>query len=182
MLSNIKIHSQMKSNTKAIFTIMHVLFWIIFIGLCFESGTFLFSMVLGFIFKPENLYLKNFLKELKEANVIYYINVASLLALISGLKAYMAYLVILIFLKFNIADPFSKYTSKLISRISYIALVTGILAFIASGYCDWLNHRGLKAPEEWAASELLFLAGIIFIIAQVFKKGIELKSENDLTI
>jgi hypothetical protein len=32
------------------------------------------------------------------------------------------------------------------------------------------------------SGETLFLAGVVFVIAQIFKKGVEIQSENELTI
>jgi hypothetical protein len=38
-------------------------------------------------------------------------------------------------------------------------------------------HRYLGGTGEF-----LFLAGIVFVIAQIFKRGIEIQTENELTV
>jgi hypothetical protein len=112
--------------------------------------------------------------------------VVSLIIALSALKAYIFYLVIKIFLKLNLHKPFSTEVSVLISRISHVALEIGIITLIANGYCEWVIKRGVGLPDLGAylngAVEFLLLGGIIFLIAQIFKKGIEIQSENELTV
>ena len=59
-----------------------------------------------------------------------------------------------------------------------MALGTGVLALIANGYNMYLLKRSLidlsAQPFVEGSREFLFLAGIIFIIAQIFKKGVAL--------
>ncbi len=40
----------------------------------------------------------------------------------------------------------------------------------------------IKFELDCGSSEFLFMAGIIFIIALIFKRGVEIQSENELTI
>ena len=175
--------------TNFIFTTVHVLFWIVFVGLCIETGAILISFLVSLFFNPEgaknlfsglNLYdLMNFGKE-------YYVSVVALIIAQSALKAYMAYLVIRLFLKINLSKPFDSLVSKQITNISEVALTTGILALISNGYAKWLYKKPVdfnNLPQYFDnGGEFLFLAGIIFVIAQIFKKGVEIQTENELTI
>jgi len=106
--------------------------------------------------------------------------------ILSFLKAFLFYLVVKIFLKINLVNPFSEDVSLLISRIGYIALTIGILTIIANKYCDWLTKKGVTFRDLQSvlggAGEFLLLGAIIFIIAQVFKRGIEIQTENALTV
>ncbi len=43
-------------------------------------------------------------------------------------------------------------------------------------------HRGVVTELHWESAGYLFMAGIIFIIALLFERGIEIQSENELTI
>jgi len=56
----------------------------------------------------------------------------------------------------------------------------------ANKYCDWLTKKGVTFPDLQpvlsGAGEFLLLGAIIFIIAQVFKRGIEIQTENELTV
>jgi hypothetical protein len=91
-----------------------------------------------------------------------------------------------IFLKINLVKPFSEDVSRLISGIGYVALGIGILEQIVNKNCDWLAKQGVALPDLQSVlgrgGEFLLLGGIIFIIAQVFKRGIEIQTENELTV
>lgn len=164
---------------------MNVVFWIVFIGLCIQTGAILISFIVSLFVNPEgakNLYLGLNLSHLYSFDKRHYVSVVSLIIALTALKAYIAYLVVKIFLRFNFAKPFNATASSLISQISHVALGTGVVAFLATGYTKWLMKKGVAVPISWESSEFLFLAGIIFIIAQVFRKGIEIQSENELTV
>ena len=171
--------------TKQILSLMEVLSWIIFTGLCIKTGALLITSLISLFMNPEaaqNLYLGLDLSELYTSNIWYYINTLSFIIALSGLKTYLFYLVIKIFYKINMKQPFSSLMISLIEKISHIALGIGIIAIVAENYSKWLIHRGMVVFENWEGQGFLFLAGIIFIIGLVFKRGIEIQSENELTI
>jgi hypothetical protein len=101
---------------------------------------------------------------------------------LTGLKAYIGYWVVNIFIEMKMEKPFSEGVNRIITKISQIALLAGLLAIVAQAYSKWLIKMDVEIPIDWAYGEILFFAGIIYLIAQVFKKGIELQSENDLTV
>ena len=179
----------MKTKTKQILATMNFMAWIIFIGLCIKTGAILYSFFVSLVINPvgaKNLYLGLNLSDLYNFNIWHYAAIVSLIIFLSGLKAYIFYLVTKIFLKINFVHPFSTDVSLLISRISYVALGIGILTLAANGYAEWLIKRGVTFPDLQAhlggGGEFLFFAGVVFFIAQVFKKGIEIQSENELTV
>ncbi|RMA65771.1 DUF2975 domain-containing protein [Ulvibacter antarcticus] len=174
----------MKSTTTPILSLLKVISWIIFIGLLIQAGAILTSFTIS-LFNPiaaQNLYLGLDLSELYNLSLWYYICSVSFYISFLIIQAYIAYLVIQVFAKLNLQQPFSEAISLLISKISHAALTAGLLAVIAQGYTKWLSKTGLNVIQDWGSSEFLFLAAIIFIIAQVFKRGIELQAENTLTI
>lgn len=175
----------MTTTTSTVFDILHVVFWVVFIGLCIKAGAILFSFGISLFGNPaggNSLFDGLKLAKLFAFSKWHYISVVSLLIAITGLKAYMAYLVILIFSKFSLSKPFNPAVTDLISKISYNALETGILAVIGSAYCKWLINRDFTISIDWGAEEILFFAGVIYILAKVFEKGTELQNENDLTV
>lgn len=171
-------------NNKTLLQIMNVIFWIIFIGLCIEAGAGLFALIVHLV------------KDVQEASQLSgvdlnssftaerygYLFIDSFQIIITSIKAYISYLVIEIFKQFNLEKPFSERLTKLITKISREALVAGILALIAASYSKYLLKLGVEAPSNWGAAEILFFAGVIYIIALVFKRGSELQAENDLTV
>ena len=176
----------MKNQSNNIVILFHVLFWIIFVGLCLETGTQIVSFVLKLFWhynvNPKLHYEPSFV-DVFAKNPKYYIGLKSFTIAILVLKTYMTYLVLKIFAVFKLENPFKEKTSRLIGWISVLALETGILSVIAAGYSDWLVKRDvLNQQVEWGGNELLFLAGIIYILGMVFRRGVEIQSEQELTI
>jgi hypothetical protein len=179
----------MKSSTKLILAMLHVIAWIVFLGLCVKTGAIAYSFFVSLAINHEgakNLYLGLNLSGLYNFDTGHYVTVAAFIIVLSALKAYLFYLAIRIFQKINLVNPFSEDVSLLISRIGYLAVGIGILTVIANKYCDWLVKKGVAFPDLQSvlsgAGEFLLLGGIIFIIAQVFKRGIEIQTENELTV
>lgn len=175
--------------TKTILSIMNVLVWIAFVGLCIKTGALLFTFMMSLFWNPlaaGNLYLGLDLSQLFAYSQWRYISMMSLILFLSGLKAYFFFLVTRIFENINMAYPFSEGVSNLLIKISSTALGVGILALLAKGYIKSLVKNGVELPSLndylGGAQEYLFMAGIIFIIAQVFIRGLEIQSENELTV
>ena len=190
------MHSQflnqykMKTKTKQILNVLKVVSWVIFFGLCLQTGVIIFTFIYSF-FNPlvaENLHLGLDLSNLYNANIGNYSFVVSCLIILSGLKAYIFYLVVKIFLTIDFQNPFTFNLASLLAQISYISFAIWILSVFGNAYADWLIKNVMKTPELnlqnylGGSSEFFFLGMIVFVISQVFKRGIELQSENELTI
>lgn len=165
-----------------------VVIWSIFIGLCIQAGALLFTFNYSW-FNPivaQNLLDGLNLYSLKEANPWYYAGVISFVLFILGLKAYLFYQMIRIFLKINLVHPFSQEISKLISAISYTAFQIGIGIIFASACFKWLEKKGYELDRVYSlmggAYEFLLMAAILVAVSQVFKRGVELQAENELTV
>ncbi|MCH7405050.1 DUF2975 domain-containing protein [Belliella aquatica] len=165
-----------------------VVIWIIFIGLCIKAGVLMFTFTYS-LFKPvvsQNLYEGLNLNTLQDNHFWYYVATLSLLILVSVLKAYIFYLMIKVFLKINLVHPFSNEITKLISKIGAVAIQTGISIIIASSYIEWVGKRFEQSIPVGgflgSSLEYIFMGAIVYAIAQVFKRGVEIQSENELTI
>jgi len=171
--------------TTQILNIMKVVTWIIFTGLRIKAGAIIISFFIS-LFGNEaaskNLYLDLNLSEVYNHGIWEYVNVLSFIISIALLKAYLFYLVIKFFSKINLETPFNLVVMKLIEKISYICFSIGLIASIANKYTKWLLNKGISFRLTFESSEFLFMAGIIFVIALLFKRGIEIQKENDLTI
>jgi len=171
--------------TKQILTLMKIVSWILFIGLCIKLGALLISGGISLFVDKEaakDLYQGMDLSNLYEFSFKYYIYILSLLISVSALKAYLFYLVTRVFSKIDFNQPFTTSIATIISSISYISLWTGLLVYFANGFSKWLGKNGVIIAIDWGSSEFLFMAGIIFIIALIFKRGVEIQSENELTV
>lgn len=165
-----------------------VIIWSIFIGLCIQAGTLLFTFGYSF-FKPtvaQDLYEGLNLYPLFLDEVWFYVGIVTLILSIAILKAQLIYTMIRIFLKIDLIHPFSKEIAKLISTLSYIAFEIGFSIAMARGCASWLIKRSfeLEGLQSYlsGAFEYFLLSALIFAIAQVFKRGVEIQAENELTV
>jgi len=178
----------MAKKNDIILKVLNGMAWMAFIGLCIEAGALLFNFILT-LFKPiaaNNIYMGLNLSALYETNFSQYIGVMSFVVVLSLMKAYLFYLVVKIFMKLNLVKPFNVEIAKLIEKISYEAFSIAIVSVIAHQYTKRLIQSGYElgdVGQYWDdTAAFLMMAAIIFVISQIFKKGIELQNENDLTV
>lgn len=171
-----------------VFKGLHIVAWIIFVGLSIEAGGLIVNFVFS-IYKPEfvpNLYQKLDLSEMYERSKWAFFSMYSFILSIAILKAVLFYVVIRLVSEIDLSKPFNSFVSKQISQISYYTLSIGLLSYIARESAKNLTHRGFVTDNLnpfWADSQaFILMAAVIYIIATIFKKGIEIQSENELTI
>ena len=171
-----------------VFLALQVVAWIIFVGLSIEAGALIVNFLFS-IFKPEiidNLYQKLNLTDLYSSSKIAFYAIYSLILFIALQKASLFYLVIMLMQKLNLSKPFNELVSKQITKISYYTLSIGIASIVARQVTKNLMAHGYVTDnlnQFWADSESYILMGaIIYIIATIFKKGLEIQNENDLTV
>lgn len=182
-----KILNMSKTNN-IVFWALYAIAWIIFIGLSIEAG----ALVVNFLFslyKPEivqNLYQKLDLIQMYNENKFAFFSIYSFILIISILKAVLFYTVISLMHTMDRTKPFSTFVAKQISYISYFTLSIGLLSFIGREVTKNLMHEGLalnKVNQFWVDSEAyIFMWAVIHIIATIFKKGVAIQNENDLTV
>ena len=178
----------MTKRNNLVFIILQIVSWIIFIGLCVEAGALIVNFVYS-LFKPEivhNLYQKLDLSQMYNTNILIYLGMYGFILTISILKAYLFYVVIKLLLKLDLEKPFSTYVADQIKKISYITLEIGILSLIARETSQKMEHYGLesdKLNQFWEdGSAFLIMAAVVYVIATIFSRGVEIQNENDLTV
>ena len=89
-------------------------------------------------------------------------------------------------MKLNLVKPFNVEIADLIQKVSLEAFTIAIVGLIANQYTNRLIQSGYEVnfvEKYWNdTSAFLMMAAIIFVISQIFKKGIEIQNENDLTV
>lgn len=178
----------MSKTNNLVFKSLKIVAWVIFVGLCIEAG----GLIVNFIFslsKPEfvqNLYQKLDLSEMYNRSKSAFFEMYSFILVISILKAYLFYVVVRLVSKFNLSKPFNSFVSKQITQISYYTFSIGILSYIARQSAKNLLHRGYVIDtlnQFWADSQaFILMAAVIYIIAAIVTKGVEIQNENDLTV
>lgn len=178
----------MSKRNSFIFTGLHIVAWIIFVGLCIEAGGLIVNLFFS-IYKPEavqNLYQKLDLTEMYDRSKWVFFSMYSFILFISLLKAFLFYRVVLLMHKIDLSNPFSGFVSEQITNISYYTFSIGVLSYIARQTAKNLQHHGFvidNLNEFWADSQaFILMAAVIYIIATIFQKGVELQNENDLTV
>ena len=85
------------------------------------------------------------------------------------------------------AQPFNKEVGRFIFKVSYLALWIGLFSWWGVRYTHWFVKQGVKMPtieslRLGGADVWLFMGVTLLVIAQIFKKGIEIQTENELTV
>lgn len=175
----------MKISTVSVLKILKLLALLASIGYAVEAGSIIISVVVS-KFNPEaakNIYKGLDLYKLKEYSNSLYYQTASFIAAIAILKSTVWLMVTRMLSGLNIRNPFKPAMTKILEKISYTLVTIWIIGFIANIQTRWIEKRtGYQPVQIISIDEFLFLAGLVYIISQVFKRGIEIQSENDLTI
>jgi hypothetical protein len=174
----------MKTVTGRILSIMNVIAWITFIGLSIKAGAMVISYAVS-LFNPEgakNIYDGLNLFALRQWNVVFYSAMVLMLALSVLLKIFAAHMVIKILSKINLVSPFVSAVALLIEKISYVILASWVVDLMIDLFARWLVNNGLYERADSVSGGYIFVAGVLFVFAQIFKKGVELQNDNELTI
>jgi hypothetical protein len=171
-----------------IFKALTVIAWIIFVGLCIEAGALLVNFVFS-LYNPavlKNLYQKLDLSAMYEQSVGTFYSMYAFILIIAFFKAGLFYDVINLVSKIDLNRPFSSFVSKKITSISYITFMIGLVSIVARQIAKNLSHKGYDVNslnDFWVDSQAyILMAGVIYAIAMIFKRGIEIQNENDSTI
>jgi hypothetical protein len=169
-----------------------VLSWIIFIGVCIEAGGFIFNAFFVLVINPAGAY--NFwngldLSDLYKHDRGYFFVVTLLMSIVAVLRALLFYLIIKMLhdKKLNMSQPFSKDLRRFITNVAYLALGIGLFSWWGAKYTEWFEKQGVDMPgiqylRLGGADVWLFMSVTLFVIAQIFKRGIEIQTENELTV
>lgn len=178
----------MSKGNSFVFTGLHIVAWVIFVGLCIEAGALITNFVFS-IYNPamiKNLYQKLDLSEMYNRSQWAFYGMYSFILVVALLKAYLFYIVAMLMHKIDLSKPFNSFVSEQITKISYCTFSVGIVSYIARQTAKNLQHQGYAIDnlnQFWADSQaFILMAAVIYVIAAIFKKGVEIQSENDLTV
>lgn len=84
----------------------------------------------------------------------------------------------------NINNPFTSSTSIIIERIAHLTIIIGVINFIIGQYVIALEGLVTDHFKYNFSPDLTYIfgIGIIYLISQIFKRGVELQEENELTV
>ncbi len=177
----------MKTRTEKILTVLKILAFMGFVGYSIDCGAQLTSFTASFI-NPDwakRTYQVNLdIFTIRQHSIWFYAYAMCLTIAVSALKAFIWYVVFELLSKLKLQTPFSMEVEKKLERIAYLLLAVWIVSSIFwKTYMYYLTQAtGIQLPANNSGDEYLFMAGIIYIISQVFKRGIEIQEENQLTV
>ena len=178
----------MSNSKNLVFKTLHIVAWIIFVGLCIEAGGLMVNFIFS-IYNPQfvsKLYEKLDLSAMYNQSKWVFFGMYGFILFVALLKVNLFYIVIKLLSKLNLGKPFSNFTSEQITQLSYCTFAIGIISLIARQVAKSVQHYGFETSvlnRFWVDSEaFILMAAVIFVIAAIFKKGIELQNENDLTV
>lgn len=182
----------MTISTNFILKGLHIISWIIFIGVSIDAGGVL-SNTLYCIFINSNLsahfwgYLD--LSKLYQFDQALFIMATTLMSIVTVLKAILFFIIIKIFYdnKLELTKPFTPILGKYIYSIAYCSLGIGLFSKWGSDVVKSIVSQNIIMPliqdlKLGGADVWLLMGFVVMVFANIFNKGIELQSENDLTV
>ena len=182
-----------KTRTEKILKIINVFAWIFFVGTLVKFGIILISFIIS-LFNPEFVVFKDidvfgegtspgtYFYEIQKSHLWNYIFYIISIILWTLIKSYLAYLIIKLLAKINIIHPFSMEIANRVVKISYTLIFIWGLSFVVNFFDKWSALAIGLEPQFEIRGELLFIAGLVYLIGNIFKRGVEIQNENKLTI
>jgi len=170
----------MKSNTEHLLKAINFLAWVVCIGLLLKAGVMIGSFILSatgtsVTAKETGLDLSAY----KEDGFIHYFLIVNYKIFIIIIQAYIAFLLTRLLSNSNISQPFNTVVVGLMEKISYAILGVWLITMIHNLHLGLLEQKiGMGTSE--ISGEFIILSGIVYAIAQMFKRGVEIQNENKL--
>jgi len=182
----------MKLTSNFILEILKILFWVFTIILCIAISvltliffTVIFGINIGDL-KEMKINVALFDGKIKDIQSLPKMKLIFILAysIISGVLQLLFFLTIIkILKKLKLNRPFSMGIYILISRIAQLALLIGCLSFIVNLINELIvGNFFISLNLDNKDFQFFLVAGVVYIIAQVYKRSVEIQTENDLTI
>jgi hypothetical protein len=183
---------EIKITTQQVLKVLYVISWIIFLGLCVEAGGILFNTIFTLLDQPlgeHNFWQGADLSSLYSYDNGRFVVIAAYMVIIAVLKAILFYLIVKILhdKKLNMVQPFNSAVSNFIAMMSYLSIGIGLFSLWGANYSEWLVKQSIKMPDIAqlnfdGADVWLFMGIVLLVIAQIFKRGIEIQDEHELTV
>jgi len=179
-------------STKQMLQILYVVSLVVFIGVATEAGGFIVNMFTALLLHPtgaNKFWQEVDLSALYQYDHGYFFVITLLMSIVAVMRAVLFYLIVKILHdnKLNMSQPFNKEMGKFIFNVSYLALGIGMFSWWGVKYTAWMVTQGVEMPEIQhlrfgGADVWLFMGVTLYVIAQIFKRGIEIQEENELTV
>jgi ABC-type Fe3+ transport system permease subunit len=183
---------EIRISTKQVLKFLLVIAWIIFIGVSIDAGGIISNTIVALGFNPgitNNFWPQLDLSKLYQFNTGHFLVETVLMSIVAALQATLFYLIVkfLHAKKLNMLQPFSHEMVRFILNLSYLSFGIGLFASSGTRFTAWLVQQGVIMPDIQhlrlgGADVWLFMGVILIVIAQIFKRGMEIQTENELTV
>ena len=178
-----KNNNYFKMKTKNLLKFMHILAWLAFIGLMIKSGSNLFSYFLS-LNDPEvskNLFGEIYLYDFYTHSFWQYSFIVGYKFVFYAMEAFVALLIIKLLKNLKLNDPFNEFVATKMKQIGWAITFLWIIAMIHNFHMQFTGAKHGLAMNL-ISTDFIFLAFVIFIFTKIVQQGIDLKTENELTI
>lgn len=171
-------------NTKQILKVMQALAWIPLITYSVKAGSILISFIVSLSnpIASKDLYLGLDYSGILDFEFNHYLATITLELSILGMLIYVWLLILQTLMKLDLDNPFTMEVALKLEKIAISLFRTWVLMMVASGYMAWLHKLTGGQYSDWSTSEFIFMSGLIYVFSQIFKRGVEIQSENELTV
>lgn len=181
----------MRFKPEQVLKVLHVFAWIIFIGVCIEAGGILCNTIYAYVDGRNIAHFWNRvdLSSLYRFNLSYFNSLIVVMNIVSILKAFLMYLIVKIFhdKKLDLSSPFNDSLRNYLVKLSYVILGIGLASKYGNDLVHSIMNQGVNMPQiqdlklgGYDVWILMFF--ILLVISWIFKRGIELQAESDLTV
>ena len=175
----------MKTTTSQILVVLRILAWLAVIGYAAAIGAVFISFTIS-LFNPEaarDLYMGMDYYELRHSNVGLYTVFILLKIAPTALKGIVWLLVARLLSKIQLAKPFTMEVAQKFQTIAFVLAAVWAVGMMTGFYAGWVERWSNGAVlDTQSGGEYLFLAGLVYVFSQIFKRGVEMQAEGDLTV
>ncbi|RYZ86726.1 MAG: DUF2975 domain-containing protein [Proteobacteria bacterium] len=107
----------------------------------------------------------------------------------AALKTAALYRIVKIFTdrKLNLEAPFNEEFAGFVLALSQLTFAIGVASYLGTRFMDWIASQNVAMPipeilRLAGADVWLFMSVTLYVIALIFKRGVEMQRENELTI
>jgi hypothetical protein len=123
------------------------------------------------------------LKAIHDHNATYYRYTMAFAIGLSIMHTYVWYRVVNLLSNLSLCNPFTRKVARALEEIAIQLFGIWMVSVIADKSIRAMAKQGgIDIGRLRPVHEVLFIAGIVYIISQVFKRGIEIQEENELTV
>lgn len=172
------------TRTQKILRILGILAWAACFGLIVQGVSTFLSFIVSIqeAKASSNLYRGLDLSALREFSMLHYNLTVIYLVLIAFMKAAIAWMLAKALDTVKAQSPFSEKMARVLERISLVLLCLAIISFVHNIHSTWLWKVSNLEIERGPLPEYLFMALLVYALSQVYKRGVEIQSENELTV